>query len=201
MHLTISMILFSLAMSISPGPANMVIVSSGAKHGFRQTLPFVSGASFGFTLLLIFVGFGFIQLMNAYPIFLTSLSWIGAIFISYMAYKIAFSAPEIALHKVNRPTFLQGFLLQWLNPKAWMACASGVALFSNAHSAKPLIIFILIYFLICYASLSAWALLGDRAAVFLNSRNRVRFFNLTMGGLLMATAAYLIYLQAEAIIR
>ncbi|MEJ2792699.1 LysE family translocator [Iodobacter sp. LRB] len=192
MHLIISMILFSLAVSISPGPANMVIVSSGASHGFKQTLPFVSGASFGFTLLLIFVGFGFFQLISAYTIFLTSLSWVGSAFISYMAYKIAFSKPEISLHKANRPTFLQGFLLQWFNPKAWMACVSGVTLFSNAHSSKPLIIFILIYFLICYASLSLWALLGDRVAIFLNSRSRIRLFNRAMGSLLMATAIYLI---------
>lgn len=146
MHLIISMILFSLSMSISPGPANMVIVSSGASHGFKQTLPFVSGASFGFTLLLIFVGFGVFQLINTYPIFWTLLNGIGSMFIGYMAYKIAFSPPEISLNQANIPTFSQGFLLQWLNPKAWMACASGVALFSNTQTSKPLIIFILIYF-------------------------------------------------------
>ncbi|EPP7098025.1 LysE family transporter, partial [Klebsiella michiganensis] len=44
-------------MSISPGPVNMVIISSGANHGFRKTLPFISGATTGFTLLLILVGF------------------------------------------------------------------------------------------------------------------------------------------------
>jgi threonine/homoserine/homoserine lactone efflux protein len=52
-----AMLMFSLTMSISPGPVNMVIISSS--HGFRKTLPFVSGATIGFTLLLILVGFGF----------------------------------------------------------------------------------------------------------------------------------------------
>ena len=56
MSLILAMFMFALTMSISPGPVNMVIISSGANHGFRKTLPFISGATTGFTLLLILVG-------------------------------------------------------------------------------------------------------------------------------------------------
>jgi threonine/homoserine/homoserine lactone efflux protein len=31
-----AMLMFSLTMSISPGPVNMVIISSGTSHGFRK---------------------------------------------------------------------------------------------------------------------------------------------------------------------
>lgn len=55
----LTMFIFSLTLSFSPGPVNMVIISSGAVHGFRKTFSFVSGATIGFTLLLIFICFGF----------------------------------------------------------------------------------------------------------------------------------------------
>jgi threonine/homoserine/homoserine lactone efflux protein len=43
MSLLLAMFSFSLVMSISPGPVNMVIVSSGATYGVRNTFGFVSG--------------------------------------------------------------------------------------------------------------------------------------------------------------
>ncbi len=197
MTLFIAMCVFSLTMSISPGPVNMVIVSSGANHGFRRTIPFVSGATIGFTLLLIFVGFWLLQIVSAHPVFLMYLEIVGAAFIVYVGYKIAASSPEISVEKKRTPTFMEGFLLQWLNPKAWIACASGAALFSDPHTHATLLAFIAVYFLICYLSLAAWAVLGDRVSVLLKSRLRIRVFNLAMGGMLIATAGYLVYTQVS----
>lgn len=195
MSLLVSMFVFSLALSISPGPVNMVIVSSGANHGFRRTLPYVSGATIGFTLLLIFVSFGLLQLVVRYPLFLKSLAVLGAAFIIYIGYRIAAADPRLAADGKSAPTFMQGFALQWLNPKAWLACASGAALFSDPRTIAPLLVFVAVYFLVCYVSLAAWALLGDRAATYLSSETRIRLFNLSMGGLLIATAIYLVFVQ------
>ena len=182
-------------MSISPGPVNMVIVASGANHGFWRTFPFVSGATIGFTLLLIFVGFWFLRVIESYPVFLEYLGITGAAFIIYVGYKIASSHPDLVMEKGNIPSFMQGFLLQWLNPKAWIACASGAALFSNPQTHAPMITFMGIYFVVCYLSLAAWAVLGNRVAILLNSTLRIRFFNLAMGAMLIATACYMLYLQ------
>ncbi len=109
MSLIVAMCLFSLSMSISPGPVNMIIVSSGTNYGVRKTFPFVSGATIGFTFLLLFVGLGFYQVVNAYPFFLKYLAVAGSAFIVYMGYKIASSKPEFNIEKQNIPTFLQGF--------------------------------------------------------------------------------------------
>lgn len=193
--LIVAMSLFALSMSISPGPVNMVIVASGANHGFWRTFPFVSGATIGFTLLLVFVGFWFLAVIEHYPVFFKYLGLAGSAFILYVGYKIASSRPELAVEEADIPNFLQGFMLQWLNPKAWVACASGAALFSSPHTHLTLITFMGIYFVVCYLSLAAWAVLGDRVSTLLNSALRIRLFNLAMGGMLMATAGYMIYLQ------
>ncbi|MFR0687892.1 LysE family translocator [Enterobacterales bacterium AE_CKDN230030158-1A_HGKHYDSX7] len=193
--LMFAMAMFSLSMSISPGPVNMVIVASGANHGFWRTLPFVSGATIGFTLLLMFVGFWLLQFIASYPVFFQYLGIAGSAFIIYVGYKIAASHPELVLEEADTPNFMQGFMLQWLNPKAWIACASGAALFSSPHTHTVLATFTLIYFVICYLSLAVWAVLGDRVSILLTSTLRIRIFNWLMGGMLIATAFYMLYLQ------
>jgi len=193
--LILSMVSLSFAMSITPGPVNLMIVSSGVNHGFKKTFSFVSGATIGFTLLLIFISFGFIKVISTYPIFLKLLSIFGSIFIIYMGYKIASSNTNqntnIKREKVLR--FHEGFLLQWLNPKAWIACISGISLFSSTNS--ELYTFIVIYFLICYASLSFWAIFSHKLSSFINNHKRLQVFNLVMGSLLILTACYLLLSQ------
>lgn len=193
--LIFAMSMFSLSMSISPGPVNMVIIASGANHGFWRTFPFISGATIGFTLLLVFVGLWFLGVIENYPVFFQYLSIGGSGFIIYVGYQIASSHPELTLEKGNIPSFMQGVLLQWFNPKAWIACASGAVLFSTPQAHATLFTFIIIYFFICYLSLAAWAVLGDRVSIFLNTVPRIRIFNLIMGGMLILTAFYMLYLQ------
>lgn len=195
MSLLIAMFSFSLVMSISPGPVNMVIVSSGANYGVRNTFSFVSGGTIGFTSLLLFIGLGFSKVIDLYPYFLKYLAVAGSLFIIYMGYLIATSKPELAIKEPNKPTFIQGFLLQWLNPKAWIACMVGVSLFSVPNSHQEFLTFSLIYFLVCYLSLFSWSLLGNKAATFLNSKLKLKLFNQLMGGLLIMTSLFLLYSQ------
>jgi len=180
-------------MSITPGPVNMIILSSGISYGVKSTIPFVSGATVGFTLLLLFVGFEFSQFINAYPFFQTYLAIVGSLYIIYMGYKIASSKPELEVSKKDAPKFYQGFLVQWINPKAWIACVSGASIFSSAESYAPFLTFTIIYFIVCYSSLGVWAILGDKLSYFLKDHFRLRLFNFIMGLLLMITAGYLCY--------
>ncbi|EKR9382720.1 MULTISPECIES: LysE family translocator [Raoultella] len=194
MILIVTMFIFSLTMSFSPGPVNMIIISSAAAHGFRKTFPFVSGATTGFTALLIFVCFGFYAAIEQHPLFFKYLNVAGAVFIMYLGYKIASSHPDLPLQKAETPGFIQGFLMQWFNPKAWTACASGAALFSDPATRTTVSVFIMIYFLVCYLSLASWAILGDKVSMLLRSRQRIRTFNLLMGSSLIVTAGYMLCL-------
>jgi len=186
---------FSLALSISPGPVNMIIVSSGASYGVRKTFSFVSGGTIGFTLLLLFIGLGFSNVIDLHPNFLKYLAVSGSLFIVYMGYLIATSKPELNIEDNQQPTFIQGFLLQWLNPKAWIACMVGVSLFSSPNSHQQFLIFTMVYFLVCYLSLFSWSVLGNKASILLDSEFKLKIFNQLMGGLLIVTAFFLLYSQ------
>ena len=187
-----TMAVFSLSMSISPGPVNMVIVSSGASHGVRRTLPFVSGATIGFALLLLLVGFAVQWIAVGLDSLMSWLELFGAAFIAYIGWKIVVSDGDITLERGRAPSFMQGALLQWSNPKAWIACASGAALFHDPASPAQFLSFAAIYFAVCYLSLALWALLGRQASRFLTSRRRIQAFNIAMGGLLIGSALHLV---------
>ena len=195
MSVIFAMCLFSLSMSISPGPVNFITLSTGVNHGFRNAMPFVSGATIGFTLLLLMVGLGLGRLVSQNKIFLDLLGYGGTAFICYLGYKIVVSKPEIQFQSEASPVFYQGFLLQWLNPKAWIACISGVSAFNLADSLPMLIIFVNIYFVICYASIASWALAGEKINTLITKPGNLRMLNTVMGGALILVALYLLSLQ------
>ncbi|WP_312050232.1 LysE family translocator [Acinetobacter courvalinii] len=189
----ISMFIFSLTMSISPGPINITILSTSLMHGFQKTLPFISGATLGFTLLLIFLGFGFSQMLSHYPIFFKILECAGALFIFYMGQKIILSKPEIELvNNISVASFTEGFLLQWLNPKAWIACLSGISLFTSPISYFSLVLFILIYFVTCYLCFIIWGVSGHKLAKILTNSYQLRLLNMLMGGSLIILSIFML---------
>jgi threonine/homoserine/homoserine lactone efflux protein len=181
-------------MSISPGPVNLITLSTGINYGFRSAMPFVSGATLGFTLLLLVVGLGVGELAAQNRLFLDVLSFVGSLFIAYMGYKIATSEPEIEVVGRSKPSFGQGFLLQWLNPKAWIACLSGVSAFNLAGSNTLLVTFVSLYFVICYLCVASWALAGDKISDLFASAGNLRILNRVMGAALILVALYLLLL-------
>ncbi|AIQ19150.1 amino acid transporter LysE [Paenibacillus sp. FSL H7-0357] len=193
MSLFIAMCFFSLTMSISPGPVNMTILSTGVNYGFKRSIPLVSGATVGFTLLLIAVGLGISNLVAQAPVFYQLLRYAGTGYMSYIGYKIMVSRPEIEFKEERLPYYRHGLLMQWLNPKAWIACLSGVSAFGLNESYSSLLVFVCIYFLICYLSLSAWALLGSKLQFLTKVKNGIKVFNLVMGGSLIIVAVYLMF--------
>lgn len=191
MTLILSMILFSLSMSITPGPVNIITLTSGVNYGFKKTMPFVSGATIGFIILLFCIGLSLTAISTSLPTFIKILQYSGSIFITYMGFKMITAKGKLVSTKTQQPTFMQGAFLQWLNPKAWMACIAGVSAFNVAHSFHHLILFVFIYFCICYSSIALWAFAGDRIKNWLNSQKNMKLFNVSMGITLIVIAIFL----------
>ena len=66
-NLWLPIVLYAFVTSASPGPVNIVAVSSGISFGVRRTLPQVAGATLGFSLLLFAIGMGLGELLRAMP--------------------------------------------------------------------------------------------------------------------------------------
>lgn len=198
MSLILAMCLFSLSMSISPGPVNMISLSIGLNRGFRYALPFVSGSTTGFTLMLAIVGMGLGRVVSASPMVFNIITLGGVGFILYLGYKTAFSRSKINPVLIDLPGFNKGFLLQWLNPKAWSACLAGVSGFHLINTPKLLAVFCGLYFIICLCSIASWALAGEKMKQLFKNPGHLHFFNLALGIGLIMVAHYLLYIHVWA---
>lgn len=190
MNTLLSMTAFALVSSITPGPVNLVALDTGARHGLRASLPYVTGATVGFTALLVAVGLGVQGLVAALPAVTRVLRWAGALFLLYMAWQLALPRAEpgpAADTPARRPSFLAGAAMQWLNPKAWLASLAGTAAYASGDQAR-VALFALVYFAVCWACVACWAGAGRALGAALRQERRVRWFNRAMAALLAATA-------------
>lgn len=188
----LAMCLFSLSMSISPGPVNMVALSSGVNQGVGKTIPFISGATFSFTLLLFVTGLGLGVLVQQFPLLLKALKVVGTFYIAYMGWCIARSGGNINAESRKVASFQSGALMQWINPKAWIACISGISGFGIANQLNKLFLFVGLYFVICYLCITLWAYAGDKVSHYIASEVRMSWFNRVMGICLIVIAVKLL---------
>lgn len=189
--LYLSMAGFALAASISPGPVNVVALSSGVAHGLRATLPHVAGATLGFVLLLLLAGLGLAELLHGWPAAVTLTRWAGMAFLLWMGWALWRSDGKVAAgEQPPAPSLLQGAAMQWLNPKAWVAALAGVGAYAGDDPAR-LWVFAALYFIICYLSIGSWAYAGARLRHLLADERRIRLFNRAMAALLAASAVHI----------
>lgn len=122
MSLILSMAAFALATSITPGPVNVVALSSGARFGFAASQKHVFGAAVGFTVLLVLIGLGLHEVLLRWPILTQLIQWGGVAFLLYMAWKLAVDDGRLdAQGRATAPSMLYGAIMQWLNPKpGWL---------------------------------------------------------------------------------
>jgi threonine/homoserine/homoserine lactone efflux protein len=193
MTVLLSMAAFALASSISPGPVNVVALSTGAQHGFAASMRHVTGATVGFTLLLLLIGLGLHELLAHFPNLIEIVKWAGVGFLLYMAYKLAVDDGKLGADKPTRgPSFAYGAAMQWLNPKAWLASLAGMGAYAADGDGRLVWQFTVVYFVVCYLSIASWAYAGTFLRRYLQEPKRVRLFNRAMAALLAASALYLL---------
>ena len=193
MSILLSMAAFALASSISPGPVNIVALSSGAQHGLRASMRHVTGATVGFTLLLLLTGVGLHTLLARVPALAQATQLAGAAFLLLMAYKLARDDGTLDLAGNGKgPSLMVGAAMQWLNPKAWVAAIAGMGAFAANGDALLVWQFAALYFAVCYVSIACWAYAGTLLRRRLNHPAGMRLFNRTMALLLAASALYLL---------
>ena len=193
MSLVLSMAAFALAASITPGPVNIVALSSGAQFGFRASQRHVAGATLGFVLLLVLMGLGLHEILKLWPFMTRVVQLAGVAFLLFMAWKLATDDGQLNAGDSGRaPSMLYGAVMQWLNPKAWLACVAGMGAFVADGEARLVWQFAAVYLVICYVSVGCWFYAGTFLRGYLGNPAGMRLFNRLMAGLLVVSAVYLL---------
>lgn len=114
----------------SPGPATLGLAAVGATFGVRGGVHFLNGILVGLCVVIVGATLGLAALFAAFPGARIFVQLVGGLYICYIAIKIA-TAPHVSDSVAtgqSRPRFIDGFILNLLNPKAY---ASFLALFSQ----------------------------------------------------------------------
>jgi len=106
----------------------------------------------------------------------------------FLAYKIATAAPPKDKQQTSSPfTFVQAALFQWVNPKAWAMALGAISIYAPDQSVSAFLLVAIVFSIVNLPSVSVWVMLGQKMRQVLNNQNRLRIFNFTMAGLLIAS--------------
>jgi threonine/homoserine/homoserine lactone efflux protein len=196
--LLIAFVLFAAVMFFTPGPNNVMLLSSGLTHGFRRTLPHIAGITFGMAFMIAAVGLGLGTIFITYPLLQTILKYAGAAYLIWLAAVIALSgtAPSAQDNARGPMTFWGAAVFQWVNVKGWVMVIGTITAYA-AVAGFPWNIMIqtAISLVIGAVSTVAWALFGSALRPVLRSPRAVRAFNIVMAILLLASL-YPVFMDA-----
>lgn len=192
--LLLALIGFAFVSSITPGPNNTMLMASGANFGVLRTIPHMLGVGIGFSVMIVLVGLGLMQVFDAYPITDQILKVVSVVYLVWLAWKIATAAPTLpdAPETGGTPmTFLQAAAFQWVNPKAWTMAVYAITNYATAADGTRSLLAVgavsVVFGVVNIPCVASWTVLGQQMRRFLTSHRRLRTFNVVMAVLLVAT--------------
>jgi threonine/homoserine/homoserine lactone efflux protein len=184
------LVLFALAMCLTPGPNVVMVTASAANFGFRRAIPQMLGITLGFALLIMAFGLGVAGLIQAEPRLHVALKYLGAAYLLYLAWRITQAGGNSPDSARTRPIgFIEAMLFQWINPKGWVTAIGALAAFTSVEGNMLLQAIAIAGLLAaaCFLSVVLWAGFGAAIARFLDYPMARRSFNWAMAGLLMVS--------------
>ena len=191
--LLLATLAFIIPMCFTPGPNNVLCAAHGSQHGLRGTMPLILGMAIGWSTLGLCVGAATVFIEENEEFF-RLLTYVGAAYISYLAYKLATSSPIDTEHdQADRLGFRTGIVLQVVNGKAWihflvLMTAFG-GLFGTGFAAKALLVLLNLTFGL--PAVITWAAFGTLLRRVFSTERSARNLNTAMGVALFAVAVWI----------
>lgn len=189
-----SFTIFAASQVGTPGPANMALMATGARFGFRAALPFVAGVALGKQLIIWPVGFGLMELAGQAPWVFETLKWVSAAYIMWLAWRVANMRLAVDAADVA-PGFFAGLIIHPLNPKAWAMITAGFTAFTApgtpVFEATFTIALILLGLQLILHPL--WTLAGDRVAASVSGTSAERYLMWTLALLTVLSVLFVLF--------
>lgn len=180
-------------MSGTPGPNNMMLVASGAHHGYRRTLPAILGMVSGVATLTFAACLGLGALFIAWPALHVALKLAGTLYLLVLAWRLA-GSPVAQDRPPEELGFAQAALFQTVNPKSWVRAVTVASVFmpTQLGLVSGGLLVSLLGAAVGFPCVSMWALFGTGIGRFLSNPARRRAFNVIMAASLVVLALMLL---------
>ncbi|WP_319475712.1 LysE family translocator [Marispirochaeta aestuarii] len=188
--------LFTLSMTITPGPNNMLLTASGARFGYRRTLPLIGGIVLGIISQLVLSALGLGVLFQSIPVLKGLLKVFGVLYLVYLAYRIAFTPGKKKYGKeAEQPLGLMaGAGFQYLNPKAYIMSITAMSVYPvQGELFLPSALLIIAFFLVITPlAISVWAGFGTLLGRLMSSARYARGVRMLLGGMTAASVVFIL---------
>lgn len=188
MDLLLAVLFFAFSTTITPGPNNVMIMSSGMNYGIRASVPHLVGICLGFPLMVLLVGLGFGVVFERYPHLHQLIKVLGITYLIWLAWRIASAEPKAIEQGKSKPfSFIQAALFQWVNGKAWVMASGAVAAFTSVGGVYWIEVSIITaaFLLVAFPCVGLWLVCGAALRTLLTKAIFQRIFNITMAVILV----------------
>ncbi|MES2999766.1 MAG: LysE family translocator [Pseudomonadota bacterium] len=181
-------------MSGTPGPNNVMLATSGANFGYRKTLPHLLGINSGLFALTAVICAGLGAVFTRYPVIHLVLKYAGAVYLAYLAWKLAGASLARGETAAKPLSFAEGAAFQLVNPKSWIKAVTIATFFMppGIDALAGALLVSIVGLVIGFPLISCWTLFGVGMRRFLDSPRRLKLFNLLMGLSLVVLAVSLV---------
>ncbi|RPA55098.1 LysE family translocator [Shewanella vesiculosa] len=190
MELVFAIALFAFSAGITPGPNNIMLMTSGVNFGIKRSIPHLMGISLGFPTMILAVGLGLSTIFKAYPFIHIVIKVIGISYLLYLSWLIANSSSKMEGKQVSKPfSFLQAAAFQWVNPKGWIMAVGAIATFTSVQQElnSQVITIASVFLCVAFPCAIVWLGFGVALKRLLKNERQQRIFNITMALLLVAS--------------
>lgn len=155
---------YAFITSFTPGPNNIMSMTNATKYGFKKSLPFNFGVFIGFFLIMLVCSFFSITLYSLIPSIKPYMTFIGAAYILWLAWKI-FNSKTHSIDEEEKTVMgmWSAVILQFVNVKAILYSFTILSTFIVPYyqSWYSLLIFSVLLAFVGFASTCCWSLFGS----------------------------------------
>jgi cysteine/O-acetylserine efflux protein len=170
-----SFLIYCVIVTFTPGPTNIVILSTVQNLGTRKAMEYTYGATIAFGILLSISAILNTVLLAGLPAILPVMQIVGSLYIVYLAFHICKTNPsKQATAQTAASAFLSGFLMQFINPKVIVFTMTVIPSFVLPYYTAPhmLALFVIVITIIGFLAFITWVLFGTIFKEFLRKHQK-----------------------------
>jgi len=156
-----SFLLYCVVVTFTPGPTNIVILSTVQGFGIKKAMAYTYGATLAFGTLLTISAILNTLLVAVIPKILLIMQVVGSLYILYLAYLI-YQLDTSSSTGQQVATFQTGFFMQFVNPKVVLFTMTVIPSFVMPYYSEPhlLAMYVAVITAIGFWAFVTWVLFG-----------------------------------------
>ena len=182
-------VIYAFVTAITPGPNNYLLFSHGKAFGMNDSRKLMLGIITGFFTMACIAGYGVAEIITNNQTFGLILKIVGSIWLLYLGFVLSKLHSEIKTEKPVKLTFIQAYLMQFINPKAWIVAISGAGAFMPHLGSIHLNVFVLAitFNIVGLPCMLVWIKFGDLISKLIKSEKSNRILGYTLFALMMVS--------------